>query len=355
MKISKRGIALFLSCCTGLLGLGLFSLPTAAAYFGSTVYWLYLLCAMLLALLAAALFSAAFPDTFAKTCQTCFPKFAKLLSIAYMLFCTLTTALLFAYYAHTVQGWFLDMVPRAGIALFLILICLLTAAKPLRTILCLVGVCAAFVLPTILIMRCIMLFSGDVRNLLPLWESAQLKNLPDGILFMAGFFALPSIVGSLRLPKRTKFFASGGAIIFCFALFCLATAACISILGPTQAARHLSSTVLAMKNLRLTKLDFFRRADMIFILTWSVLILSAGSLSAHIPFAALRSLCPRIKNAPILIAFFALYAVVACSIPSEETALHLYIYTSLIGGAVFYILLPPVILIKRRFSREKNH
>ncbi len=355
MSDKKYGALLFFACTSGILGLGLFSLPTAAAHFGSTFFWGILLGGMLVALAANTLFTLAFPDTFVQVCSAQLPKVAKPLCALYLLFCTLVAALLFSYYAHTVQGWFLDGVPLAPIALFLIVICLSTAAKSVKTILRLISLTTVFVLVATVIMRSVLLASGDMRNLLPLFEGARLPALPGGSLFLSGFFVLLYVSSSIKLPKRTKLLASSGAIVLSSFIFILATAGCMSVLGPLQTAEHLNSTVLAMKTLSLSALDFFQRGDLIFIFTWTVLMLSAGTLAAHLPYAALRELYPNIKPPWLLVVFFVLYAAAAFIIPSEESALLLLTYTALLGGSIFFVALPILLLIKRRRSVEKTN
>lgn len=354
MSDKNRGFSLFFACTSGILGLGLFSLPTAAAYFGSTFFWGILLGGMLLALAANALFSLAFPDTFVCICTKQLPKVAKAICALYILFCTLIAALLFSYYAHTVQGWFLDGVARAPIALFLISICLFTAIKPAKTILRLISLTTVFVLVATIIMRTVLLVSGDMRNLLPLFEAAHLPALPEGSLFLSGFFVFLHISSGIRLPARTKLLASSGAILLCTFIFILATAGCISVLGPLQTAQHLNSTVLAMKTLSLSALDFFQRGDLVFIVTWTVLMLSAGTLGAHLPYAALRELCPTTRPVWLWLAFFIVYVITALILPSEESALLLLNYTALLGGSIFFVALPMLLLLKRGRTVEKT-
>lgn len=352
MEEKHTGVLFCILCCVGMLGLGLFSLPTAAAYFGSTFFWGYILLGAGIAFAAVLLFCAAFEKTVCETCRTLFPRVGRLLSLLYAVSYTAVSAFLFAYYAYTVQNWFLDGVPRVFIALFLIAVCLHTATKSGRDAERLVGFIGVFVLLTVLVMRLVMLFSGDMRNLMPVFETEQLAQLPGGAVFISGFFVLVGLLGIWHAPRRVKLCSGSAAVLLSALLFILAAAGCISVLGPVQTARHLNSTVLAMKNLNLSKMDFLQRGDIVFIVTWSFLIPGAGTLSCRIPYRTVCEVFPKVKRGWLFGGFFLLYAISAVAVQSEASALVCLIYTAVGAGAISLFALPVAVLLAKRRKKR---
>jgi len=348
----QKGIQLFFICCCGILGVGLFSVPTAAAYFGQTFYWGHLLLGGTLAV-APILFCSLVSDrALPKAYMTHFPTTGKWLCVAHAAVYAALTACLLAYYTHTLRGWFLDGVPRFLTALFLCAICVFAAAKPMRTLFRTVSFLTVFVLLAVLSMRIVMLFCGDTRNLLPLCEQAYVRTLPQGVAFLAPFFIFSGVLTAVDAPKRTKVWAGLFSVVACTLLLILASAACISILGPIQTAHNLNSSVLAMKNLNLSAMDFFQRGDLVFILTWSMLILCTGALGAHLPLQALHAAFPRAKRSAFALALFLVCLWSALVLPSEEAALQLLQNTAQFGGCIVLILLPTVLCLQKRRNRR---
>ncbi len=351
MKNIKNAVGLFAVCCISILGIGLFSLPTAGAHFGSTFYWGYLLAGGLLVLCGVLLCTAKRTAVGYAAFQKSHPKGARFLSILYILFYTAIAAFIFAYYTHTVQGWFLNSVQRFFLALFLVAVCLTIAAKPQKTLLRLLGFLAWFVLFAVSAMRLVMLLQGDVRHLQPFFEAETTTSLPSGTLFIAAFFVLLGFLPCTTENRRIKRIAAGSAVLVCTALFICATAGCISLLGPWQTAQYLNSTVLAMKSLQPAQTDLLQRADLVFILTWSVLLLCAGALCAHIPLHHLFKAYPKLKSGWLCAAFGVVYTITALCVPSEENALLCLIYTAMPGGILFFFLLPLLLQFYARRHR----
>ena len=352
MERKQKDILLCIQCGVGILGFGLFSLPTAAVYFGSNFFWGYIALAAAIALAGVLLFCTVFEETVYETCKAVVPRHSTWISILYAFLYTAVTAFLFSYYAHTVQNWFLDGVPRFLIALFLAAVSLYTAAKPAQDSARLIGFVGVFVLLTVVVMRFVMLFSGDVRNLMPMFEMENAMQLPGGVLFLSGFFVLVGLLGIFRMPRKRKRRSGAAAVVFAAFLFILAAAGCISVRGPVQTAQYLDSTVLAMKNLNLSKMDFLQRGDLVFIVTWSFLILCTSTLSCQIPYRTVCAVFPHVKRGWLYGSFFLLYVLCAAVVPSEELALVLLVYTSVGTGAVILIILPVVLLlVKRRKKR----
>ncbi len=347
-----RGVSVFLMCCIGMLGAGLFALPTAATHFAGTFYWGPILAAGAVSLAAVLLFGGVSEETFCDACIKILPRTGRWLAWGYVAVYTAVAALLLAYFSATVQNWFLDGVPRWFTALFLNMVCLYTATKPTKTIVRLLAFLGVFLLLTVTVMRFVLLFSGDIRNLLPLTEGFSPVRMPGAIGFVFGFFVLSGVIGILEVKQKTKQTAAAWAVGVSTLVFILATAGCISVLGSNQTARHLDSAVLAMKNLNLSKTDFLQRGDMVFIVSWSFLVPSAGTLAAHIPLQGAFRLCPEAKRRWILPILYLLFCIAALALRTQEATLVCFVYTSAIGSAVVLILFPLILRFVQRRKRR---
>ncbi len=347
-----RGISVFLMCCVGMLGAGLFALPAAATYFAATFYWGVILTAGAVALAAALLFGGVGDQTFCDACIKILPRGGRLLAWIYVSVYAAVAAFLLVYFSVTVQHWFLNGSSRLFTALFLNAICLYTAAKPTKTLVRLLAFLGVFLLLTIVVMRFVLLFSGDLRNLLPLTEGFSSARFPGAVGFIFAFFVSIGSIGVLEVKKKAKQRASAWAVVVSTAIFILATAGCISMLGSNQTAKYMDSAVLAMKNLNLAKTDFLQRGDMVFIVTWSFLVPSAGALAAHIPVQGIIRLCPSVKRRWLLPMLYVLFCIAALALCTQEAALVCLVYTSAIGGAVVLIIFPLVLRIAQRRKKR---
>ena len=205
---------------------------------------------------------------------------------------------LISYFSHVVETWIPPHTDYRLIAAFITLICAYAISKDFTSLIRLVSFVGTLCVLAVLTVRLLMVFSSDTNNLLPL---AEPQVLVSGIAEATGrLFAFFFCIGTLAIVpqgKRNK----GSMLVVLLSVVCaalllaLVCAACIAVLGVPQTALYKDAMVLAMKTFDLSRSSFIQRADIIFIITWTLLILSAVCSVCYIPFVFIKNKRMRVR------------------------------------------------------------
>lgn len=296
MKAFVQNRQIFFICLVPILGFGIFSVANTAVRYLSTGAWTAVLLAAALILPAAIMLCALAKRYSGDTLMEYAPKAVgraagNVLSVVYALFYLVFGGLLISYFSHVVETWILPHTDYRLIAAFITLICAYAISKDFTSLIRLVSFVGTLCVLAVLTVRLLMVFSSDMNNLLPL---AEPQVLVSGIAEATGrLFAFFFCIGTLAIVpqgKRNK----GSMLIVLLSVVCaalllaLVCAACIAVLGVPQTALYKDAMVLAMKTFDLSRSSFIQRADIIFIITWTLLILSAVCSVCYIPFVFIK-------------------------------------------------------------------
>lgn len=363
MKAFVHNRQIFFICLVPILGFGMFSTANTAVRYVSTSAWAAVLGAALLVLPAAVMLCVLAKRYPGDTIMEYAPKVAgktagNVLTAVYALFYLVFGGLLIAYFSHIVEAWVLPFTDYRLIAVFISLICVYALSKDFISLVRLVSFIGLLCVVAVVIMRILMIFSGDTSNLLPLWEPQAVKTglLPS----MSRIFAFFCCVGTLAVIPQNK--SNKGSIIVVVSailgaalLLAVVCAACISVLGVPQTALYKDAMVLAMKTFDISRSVFIQQADIVFIAAWALLILSAVCSVCYVPFSWIKektsqSAARKAGTASLSAALF-----IISIIPAEfAAALHLLYIVCLTLGILALFAVPLIILILSEVSRREK-
>lgn len=297
MKGFASGRHIFFVCITTIFGFGIFSAANLSTKYLSTSYWLALCACVALSLVPTVIFSVLARRYSQKTLYDYSPmllgRVGHLLSFAFSLFYLIFSGLVISYYSHIVAMWILPNTDFRVICAVSVLICLYSLVRGFEGTVSLCSLLGVFAVITVIFIRILMLFSGDLTNILPFFDEITAKNGLKNSLF--GCFPFFLGCGTLAImpcqaqSKSNIIWAVLGVSVS-GALLILVCSACIAMLGPLQTGLYTDAMVLAMKAFDISHITFIQRADIIFIITWSMLILSSSCCFMHIPYLYAKKL-----------------------------------------------------------------
>ena len=362
MKTLVKNRQIFFLCLVPVLGFGIFSVANTSVRYLSTGAWAAILAAAVLILPAALMLCALAKRYPGETLMEYAPKAAgkvagNLLAGVYALFFLVFAGLLISYFSHVVVTWILPHTDYRWVAGFLVLICAYAISKDFTSLIRLVSFVGALCVLAVLAMRVLMIVFGNMDNLLPLIEPDVLRaGLPDATGRIFGFFFC---IGSLAILPQGKHNRGSMLIVilgvlgaaFLLALVC---AACISVLGVPQTALYKDAMALAMKTFDISRSTFIQRADVIFIITWSLLILSTLCCTCYIPFSFVKRFtngtARRLSGAALCILLF----VIALLPADFSTALSAANASCLTFGLAALYVIPLILLIVSGVRRHEK-
>lgn len=297
MRGFTSGRHIFFVCITTIFGFGIFSAANLSTKYLSTSYWLALCACVALSLVPTVIFSVLSRRYNKKTLYDYSPmllgRVGHLLSLAFALFYLIFAGLVISYYSHVVAMWILPNTDFRIVCAVIVLICLYSIVRGFEGTLSLCSLLGAFAVITVIFIRILMLFSGDLSNILPFFDEITAKNgLKNSLFECFPFFLGCGTLAIMPCHERSKsnvIWAVLGVSVS-GALLILVCSACIAMIGPLQTGLYTDAMVLAMKAFDISHITFIQRADIIFIITWSMLILSSSCCFIHIPYLYAKKL-----------------------------------------------------------------
>ncbi len=357
--VSTRQI--FIVSLVSVIGFGIFATSSIGASYMSTGAWISILCAGIIfarpAIFLTTLSRKHDGDTIFSYSQKIVGNLAgKLFSAIYAVFYLLFCAFALSYFSHIVSMWILPNTSFRFIAIFIVLVCAYALSRGFTSVIRLVSFLGTLVVFTVIIIRIIMIFSGDAINLLPIFEKeVVIKGFIKGTSAVSVFFFGVGVLGIIPHNKNAKgsVFASMGGVLVSSLVLILVCLSCFSMLGPLRTGMYFDAVALSMKAFDISRVTFIQRADIIFIITWALLMLCAICLISHIPYAYIKALLPKNKKSLGEIAVCVPVFIIAALLPNMEYAVdYLNILCMTLGiGALFII---PLILFVAEVRNEKK-
>ncbi len=362
MKTNIRNRQIFIVSLTSILGFGIFGTSHIAAKYMSTGAWLSILLASLIFIIPAAILSSlskkyATDTLFVYSKKSVGIKTGNIFSAIYALFYLIFTALLLSYFSHIISMWILPNTNYHLICAFLVLICIYTLSRGFTSTVRMVSLTGTISALAVIIIRTTMVFSGDMRNLFPLLEANYLPlPLIKATLFTSVFFfgiGVLAIVPNSSTQKSDKFSAIFGIIAGALILI-LICASCFCVLSPLATSIYSDAVSLSMKAFDISRITFIQRADIIFIITWTTLMLSSLCTLLYIPHTYIKTAFPKTKNALTnsLIGIF-IYLVTTI-IPDTDRAMQYISIISYTLGVLALFIIPSIIFICSEVKNEKK-
>lgn len=324
MKAFAHNRQIFILCLVPVLGFGIFSVANTSVRYLSTSAWISVLAAAVLILPAALMLCALAKRYPGQTLMEYAPKAVgvaagKTLALLYSLFFLTFGGLLVSYFSHVVQAWILPHTDYRFVAAFICLICAYALTKDFTSIVRLISFIGVISVAAVLLIRILMVFEGDKNNLLPFVEpEVLLAGFYDAARRMFSFFfcvGLLAVVPQRKENKHTMLVVTL-AILAAAVILILVCAACISILGVPQTALYKDAMVLAMKTFDISRATFIQRSDVIFIVTWTMLILCTICGVCYVPFTFIKTLEKKRQRGGVGVLVSVLLFVIAI-VPSD--------------------------------------
>ena len=359
MKSFTYNRHVFFVCLISMLGFGIFSFANTGAKFLSTSSWITpLACAALFSFPAVILsiLSVRYENcTIFEYAPICAGKTGKVLSIIFSLFYLIFSALMLSYYSHIISMWILPDTNFRLLLAFIIIICFYALSVGFSNVARVVAMLGFISVLVVIFIRIVMIFSGDLTNLLPAIDTETIKKGFSSSFFqtMPFFFGIGAL-SVIPRPSSSKSPLPGAlfSIVSVAVLMILISSACMAIIGPLQTGLYEDAMVVAMKAFDVSYITFIQRADIIFIITWSLLILSSACCIIYIPYSHVKAVFAK-KN-PVFVRL-GMCAVIFLSalIPSDIThALNLISLFCIRAGVFALFIIPSVLLI---FSEVRRH
>lgn len=354
---------IFFMCLISVLGFGIFSTANTAAASLSTGAWLAVLTDSCLFAVSTAVFCRLAKRHEGDTLYDYSPKAAgtvgKVFSAVFALFYLSFAGLAVSYFSHIVSMWILPNTSFRLIAAFIVLICAAALLQSFTSTIRLTGFLGVITVITVIVIRLVMVFCGDTSNLLPIAEHDVLQSgFIHGAISCATFFFGTGILAIIPQSSLNKHSIRAGILgVLCAgAVLILVCEACISMLGPVQTGMYPDAMAVSMKAFDISRVTFIQRADIIFIITWTLLILPAACCICYIPYVYIRKKLPESKGSPIATTVVcALVFIIANTAKSMADALS---YISLLcrtAGVAAVFIIPAILLILSEVRKhEKN-
>ncbi len=359
MKSFVHNRHIFFVCLISIFGFGIFSVANISAKSLSTSFWSAICVCALVFLLPAAVFSMLsrrYEDSNIYDYSTLAAGgIGKVLSFIFALFYLVFSALMLSYYSHIISMWILPNTSFRLICAFIAIVCFYALSCGLESVTRLVSLIGFFAVAAVIIVRIVMIFSGDLTNLLPIFSPETLKSgFADAFSDCLPFFFGIGTLAVIRLPKDAKSSFAGAllAITVATALMILVSAACMTMIGPLQAGMYEDAMVLAMKAFDISYVTFIQRADIIFIITWSLLILSSICCVVYIPHMYTKKLFNEKRSTLVRFCMCLLIFLIA-NIPADMTDALGIIATFCRTFGIFALFIIPLIILI--FSEVRRH
>lgn len=361
MKKFLSGRQTFFVCIACILGPGIFSSANICTKYLSTSMWIApLLCSLVFFVPAFLLcrLSRSHQCSIYEYTKNLFGRFSPVLSLPFSVFYLIFSALLLSYYSHIISMWILPDTDYRLICAFICIICFYALTSSFTNTSRLITITVFLSSIAVITVRISMIMSGDIANLLPIYDNETVSNG-----FAAAFSGLfPFFFGTgilAIMPCSKKSFPSAdssfAAIITSGLILILVSYACMSTIGPLQTGMYEDAMILAMKAFDISQITFIQRADIIFIVTWSFLILSSISLVVFIPHAHIVKVFDKKHHTLARLFLCILIFLIAVIFGDMDSALYAVSRLCLTYGVFVLFIIPAILLIfteVRRYEKK---
>lgn len=358
MKAFVNNRQIFFMCLICTLGFGIFGIASICAQHLSTSGWILpIVCAVIFLIPSISLCCLAKNhkgDTLFDYAPALIGRLGNLFSFLYALFYLIFSSLMLSYLAHIVSLWILPYTSFRAILFFMVLICMYALFSDFTSVIRLVGFIGTLCAIASLLIRIAMITNGESANVFPLFDIEYVSeglapSVWEGIVFFFGMGIL-AVIPQSSLNSKSVLYVSLSLCV-CAALMILIFYSCISMIGPLQTGLYKDAVVLAMKSFDISKVTFIQRADILFIIVWSFLILCAVCSAVYIPGLYVQrnfAFLPRISKLCLCAVIFSL-----SNIPSSMVqALYITNICCRFFG-IFAVFIIPIILLA--VSEVKKH
>ena len=101
--------------------------------------------------------------------------------------------------------------------------------------------------------------------------------------------------------------------------------------------------MLSVKAFDISSVSFIQRADIIFIITWTLLVLNGVCSICHIPYVYVKRILPNVKEyMKIIVVAILIFIVASLPFDAQSALLYINIWCKTLG--VFVLFIMPVII-----------
>lgn len=361
MKESVKGRQIFFALLSTMLGGGIFTVPYVASKYMSTGAWLSILLAAIIFMLPMLLlfhiskkYDGATLFEYSKIVLG--KQAGKLYSAVFAFFYLVFTALFISYFSHIVCSWILPDTSFYLVCAFIVFVCACALSKGFSATLRLVSFVGIITVLAVVVIRFSMVFSGDIRGLFPLVEFEVIKkDFLEATVSVAVFFFGSGVLAIIPHTKKQKSALwvlsaiSVGALVLI-----LVCASCFCILGPLRTSLYPEAVALSVKAFDISSVSFIQRADIIFIITWTLLVLNGVCGICHIPYVYVKSIFPNAKGMiKILCVCILIFIVASLPFDAQRALGYINIWCKTLGFFVLFIM-PIIIFALSGVRHEKK-
>ena len=351
---------IFFMCLISVLGIGIFGIAHTGAAELSTGAWLaaaansVIFCtgALILCFIMRRNEGATLYDISVKAAGRAA---GEIFSFLFALFYLIFSGLAVSYFSHIVSAWILPNTSYRLIAALICFTCAAAMSKNFTSIIRLTGFLGVITVFTLIAIRAVMVFYGDTSNLEPIAEPEVVQNgLLSALTQCSPFFFGIGVLAVIPQSSQNKHsvLVSAGAVLFAGAVLVLICEACISVLGPVQTALYPDAMLLSMKAFDISRFTFIQRADIIFIITWTLLLLPASCCICSIPHVYLKRKFGEKSTRTCAYIIAAAVFILANTMSGISQALGCMTALCKTAGTVLVFIFPIIILI---LSEVRKH
>jgi len=300
-----------------VVGYGIVGLPKKIAEIGGTGGWTTLLISTLIFIVIANMFlylgHTYKNQTLYEYSEPLVGKYvSKLIVVVYIFYFTLSSSSLIRISSETIKITVFEKTPAIAFIISFYLILYYTIIKRLRVFARLSEIYGIIFIIAILIIQFFMFTSGDYINLRPFIVAEDipvyLSSIPK-VLFSFYGVEIIAIIPLCTKNNKNVFKYVSIMVGFIGFLYIIIVESCISLMGSDNIIHYQDALFVAIRRLDIPYLDFLRRPDGIFIMTWLMSLICTAIGTAYGAVVLLSKLFNKIPfnlitAAYILMSFF---------------------------------------------------
>jgi spore germination protein len=342
-----------------VVGYGIVGLPKKIAEIGGTGGWITLLLSTLIFILVTNMFlylgHAHKNQTLYEYSEFLVGKYvSKLIVVVYIFYFTLSSSSLIRISSETINITVFERTPAIAFIINFYLILYYTIIKRLRVFARLSELYGIIFIISILVIQFLMFTSGDYINLRPFIVVEDIpvyfSSIPK-VLF--SFYGVEIITIIPLCTKNNKNVFKYCSIMMAFIgfLYIIIVESCISLMGADNVIHYQDALFVAIRRLDISYLEFLRRPDGLFIMTWLMSLICTAIGTAYASSVLLSKLFNKVPF-NLITAAHILMSFCICIMPRT-----LFQVEDLIGFinnfAVIPVFIVPIIL--SAITKMKNH
>ena len=200
-----------------------------------------------------------------------------------------------------------------------------------------------------------MYYSGDILNILPLFDikevSSYMKALPFAVMPFLGIEAL-TIIPLSKINGKKTIWTSICSVFSVLVCFILAVYLTYMMLGVEEAKNYKDTLFTGIRLIDLEILQFLKRFDTIAFVVWISIMFCSVTILTYTLTEYTHKILPKVNSTKLLIIVSVLVYIAAILPASYDKATQIFTFITMYFGLVPAFLIPMILLI---VAKVKKH